>query len=163
MIGFAIALLGSIECSMADAAELSKDCRAKLDSRIPGWHLSPPPDDLAEYAKQNKLQTNIAQADLDGDGTRDTAVLVVATTDGKSVQYIAVCLERKVQPQLRLIREPFCGDGIRIAPKGQTAYDFQTGKNLIYQTNGVHAYCFEKAGGTYLYRNGRFELVVDSD
>jgi len=104
-----------------------------------------------------------AQADFDGDGTRDTAVLVAVPTGGGRVQYIAVCLERKAQLQLHLIREPYCGDGIRVARKGQTVYNYQTGKNVTYRTNGVHAYCFEKAGGTYLYKNGRFELVVDSD
>jgi len=41
--------------------------------------------------------------------------------------------------------------------------NYETGKNVTYRSNGVHAYCFEKAGGTYLYENGRFELVVDSD
>jgi len=29
--------------------------------------------------------------------------------------------------------------------------------------NGVSAYCCEKAGGTYLFRNGQFVLIVDSD
>lgn len=152
-----------MQFSAAAATELSNACRAKIDSRIPGWHRSPPPDDLATYAKQKNLETNIAQADFDGDGIRDTAVLVIVPTGGRQVQYIAVCLERKTHLELHLIREPYCGDGISVARKGQTVHNFETGKNVTYRTNGVHAYCFEKAGGTYLYENGRFELVVDSD
>lgn len=50
-----------------------------------------------------------------------------------------------------------------IAPKGQTVYDYDTGSNVRYRTNGVHTYCFEKAGGTYILERGRFRLVVDSD
>ena len=103
------------------------------------------------------------KVDLDGDGFRDTAVLVVAPSVGAPVQYIAVCMQRKAQSQLHLIRDPYCGDGITVAPKGQTVYDFQTGKDVTYHSNGVHAYCFEKAGGTYLYKRGHFVLVVDSD
>jgi hypothetical protein len=34
---------------------------------------------------------------------------------------------------------------------------------LFYWTHGVTGHCFEKASGTYLYRNGQFVLVVDSD
>ena len=39
--------------------------------------------------------------------------------------------------------------------------------SLVAVSNGTvvgHVlYCFEKASGTYLYRNGQFALVVDSD
>jgi len=155
--------LASIQFSAAAATELSNACRAEIECRILGWRHSPPSDDLAAYAKQKNLETNIAQADFDGDGIRDTAVLLVVPTEGRQVQHIAVCLERKAQVKLHLIREPYCGDGISVARKGQTVHDYETGKNVTYRTNGVHAYCFEKAGGTYLFKNGRFELVVDSD
>ena len=157
------AWLASAQLSRSAAAELSKACQLKIDSRIPGWRLSPPPDDLAAYAKERKLETNFLQIDLDGDGIRDTAILAVAPSGGDRVQYIAICLQRKSEPELHLIRAPYCGDGITVSPKGQAAHDFQTDKDVTYPTNGVHAYCFEKAGGTYLYKNGRFELLIDSD
>jgi len=57
----------------------------------------------------------------------------------------------------------YCSDGIMIAKKGTRAHDFEKGVSVTYRTNGVHAYCFEKAGATYLYRNGRFIRIVDSD
>src|SRR5258705_12906930 len=114
----------SVQSAVAHAADVPSACGAEIDSRLRGWRLSPPPADLAAYAKERKLQTNIARADLDGDGTRDTAVLVVAPSGGGNLQDIAICLERKGRPQLHLIREPYWGDGITIAPKGQTAYNF---------------------------------------
>jgi hypothetical protein len=158
-----VACLLSAQSSQAEDADIPSACRASIESRIPGWHLSLPPADLAAYATQTKMKTNILQADLDGDGLRDTAVLLMARQTGRRNQYIAVCLERKGQPELHLIREPYCGDGISVARKGQVVYDYRTGKNVTYRTNGVHAYCLEKAGGTYLYIGGRFVLVVDSD
>src|SRR5262249_34725678 len=123
----------------------------------------PPPEDLAAYAKEKKMRTNVAQGDFDADGARDTAVLLLAPGDGKPVQYIAVCLDRKGGPDLALIRDPYCGDGLSLSPKRTQAYDFQTGQDVVYPTDGVQAFCFEKAGAPYLYRNGKFEPVVDGD
>ena len=149
--------------SLAADSGIPKNCRARIDAEIPGWRLSPPPDDLAAEAKREKLETNRLRADLDDDGILDTAVLLVAPGKEASTHCIAICLDRKTQPELHLIREPYCWDGIAVAPKGRKAHDYRTDKTFDYPTNGVHAYCYEKAGGTYLYRSGRFELVVDSD
>ncbi len=136
---------------------------AAVSLTLPGWRLSPPPDDLAAFAKQQKMQTNVVQGDFDDDGVRDTAVLLLAPADGKSVQYIAVCLARKAGPELLLIRDPYCGDGIDVSPKGAKSYDFQASREITYPADGVNAMCFEKASGTYLYKGGRFELIVDGD
>jgi hypothetical protein len=46
-------------------------------------------------------------------------------------------------------------------PADLAAYAKQ--KNLTYWTNGITTYCVEKASGTYLYRDGRFVLIIDSD
>lgn len=149
--------------SRAADSGIPKNCRARIDAEIPGWRLAEPPDDLAKEAKREKLETNRLRADLDDDGILDTALLLMAPGKEAPTRCIAICLERKAQPELHWIREPYCGDGIALAPKGRKAHDYETDKAFTYPTNGVHAYCYEKAGGTYLYRNGRFDLVVDSD
>ena len=163
----AVSLVSVIAVSPVDAADLQPPpaCRKAIDARLPGWQLSAPPDDLATYARQKKLTTNVVQADFDDNGTRDTAVLLLAPGAGPrhERQHIAVCLTRGRDARVYLIREPYCGDGISVAPKGTRAHDYVTEKPVTYRTNGVHAYCFEKAGGTYLFRNGQFTLVVDSD
>ena len=140
-------------------------CRRAIDARLPGWQLSPPPPDLAEAAKQKKFSTNIVQADFDDNGTRDTAVLVGMPGTGEihPRQRIAVCLTQSGRINLHVISDPYCGDGISVAPKGTRAWDFITEKRVTYWTNGVSAYCYEKAGGTYLFRDGKFVLIVDGD
>jgi hypothetical protein len=147
-------------CRAASAAG-----RAAIDARLPGWQLSPPPADLAKVAAQKKISTNVVQSDFDGNGTRDTAVLVVMPGAGElhSRQRIAVCLPQARKTSVHVISNPYCGDGISVAPKGTRAWDFTTEKPVTYWTNGVSAICHEKAGGTYLFRDGRFVLVVDSD
>ena len=140
-------------------------CRAAIDGRLPGWQLSPPPPDLAKMAKQKKFSTNVVQSDFDDNGTRDTAVLLVMPGTGElhPRQRIAVCLSQAGKINLHVISDPYCGDGISVAPKGTRAWDFTTEKRVTYWTNGVSAYCYEKAGGTYLFRAGKFVLIVDSD
>ena len=164
---FAVVALLSVAAQAAHAAQLQLPavCRAAVDARLPGWQLSPPPADLAKYAKEKKISTNVVQSDFDGDGTRDTAVLVVMPGTGEihSRQRIAVCLSQGGKASVHVISEPYCGDGISVAPKGTRAWDFTTEKPVTYWTNGVSAYCYEKAGGTYLLRDGRFVLIIDSD
>jgi len=162
----AVPLLSIVAATAASAqSQAPTACRVAIDARLPGWQLSPPPADLAKYAKEKKISTNVVQSDFDGNGTRDTAVLVVMPGTGEfhSRQRIAVCLSQGGKTGAHVISEPYCGDGISVAPKGTRAWDFTTEKPVTYWANGVSAYCYEKAGGTYLLRDGRFVLIVDSD
>ena len=61
----------------AAESQFDRACKTEISSAIPGWKLSPPPDDLAAYAKTLNLQTNIARADFDDDGSDDLTLLVV--------------------------------------------------------------------------------------
>lgn len=160
----AVALLAARPVDAADIQPPAA-CRKAVDARLPRWQLSPPPFDLAAYAKQKNLNTNVVQADFDDNGTRDTALLVITPGAGipNERQYVAICLTQRADMRLELIRMPYCGDGISVTPKGTRAIDHETDKPVTYWTNGVTTYCFEKASGTYLYRNGRFVLVIDSD
>ena len=57
----------------------------------------------------------------------------------------------------------YCGDGIVVTPKGTKAWDYEREIAVTYQVNGVHTLCFKKAGATYVFAQGRFRRVVDSD
>jgi hypothetical protein len=138
-------------------------CRSAIAARWPFWRLSPPPRDYAAYAKQERIETNVASADFDDDGTRDTAVLLLTSATTQAQQRLAICLTRGSQVELHVIREPYCADGIVVVPKGSKAYDYERGDVVRYRTNGVHALYFEKAGATYLFERGRLRRVIDSD
>jgi hypothetical protein len=109
--------------------------------------------------------TNVVQADFDSNGTKDTALLIITPGTGNPAdrQYVAVCLTQGAGSRVQLIPKPYCGDGISVAPKRTRVTDHQTNTPVTYWTNGVTTYCFEKSSGTYLYQDGRFVLVVDSD
>ena len=119
---FAAVSLLSISAATRVRAQsrLPAACRAALDATLPGWQLSPPPADLAKYAKEKKISTNVVQSDFDGNGTRDTAVLVVMPGTGElhPRQRIAACLSQGGTTSLHVINDPYCGDGISVAPKG---------------------------------------------
>lgn len=147
--------------AQAQGPDIPGSCAAVIDARIPGWRLAPPPAALADEAKRRNLTTNIVEADFDGDRTRDTAVLLLALDH--DVPQIAVCLSGQGRISLQVIRDPYCRDGIALVPKGTKAHDYETDKVVTYRTNGIHAYCYEVAGGTYVWEMNRFRLVVDSD
>lgn len=157
---FAAALIGA---AAANAAELPPACGAKIDTRVSAWRLITPSADVAAWAREMNEGPDVLQVDLDADGVRDTAALIVTGTGDSAVYRIAVCMTRTAGPELHIIDEPYCRDGLMIAKKGTRAYNFDTGQYVTYRTDGLHAYCFEKAGATYLYRNGRFIRIIDSD
>jgi hypothetical protein len=147
----------------ADIASVPAPCRDALAARWPGWRLSPPPRDYAAYARQKRLETNVAKGDFDDDGTPDVAVLLLTSSTRRAQRHLAVCLARPAEPQLHVIREPYCGDGIGVSPKGTQAYDYEREDVVTYRLDGVATVCFEKAGATYLFEKSRFRRVIDSD
>ena len=147
----------------ANAADVPAACRSRIDARLPGWRLVVPSPDVAAWAKEIKQGPDVLQVDLDDDGVRDVAALIVTGTGERAAHHIAVCMMRKAGPELHVIDDPYCFDGIMIARKGTRAHDFEKDVYVTYRTNGVHAYCHRQAGATYLYRNGRFIRIVDSD
>lgn len=151
--------------SVTSAADpqIPRACAAALDARLPGWRLAPPPEGSAEEAKRRKRTTNVVQADFNSDRARDTAILLVVPDHDQEAHQIAVCLSDRRRLSLQLISDPYCRDGIALVPKGTKAHDYETDKIVTYPTNGLHAYCSEVAGGTYLWEKNRFRLVVDSD
>ena len=161
---FLMAIGFGLLCSTAGAAaELPAACRAKIDARLPGWQLKLPSDEVAAFAREEKFDPALVQGDFDDDGLRDTAVLVTAGAGSTLTAQIAVCMSRKAGPELHIIRDPYCRDGISLTRKGSAGFNFETDKEIKYRTDGVHTFCFEKAGATYLYRGGRFIRIIDSD
>ena len=76
---------------------------------------------------------------------------------------LAVCLARGSAPELHVIADPYCGDGIAVSKKGTRYHDFDTETEGRFPSDGVFAYCFEKAGATWLIENGQPRRIVNSD
>lgn len=154
----------------AIADDILHACETKLTAKFKQWRFAPVMQDVAEFAKAQHKDPTVTHGDFDGDGRRDIALLI---QDGANPNpdypgrddslHIAVCLNTRAGIRLYLIDKPYCGDGITLSAKGQTYYDYDTGREGTYRLDGVSAYCFEKAGATYEFENGTFRQIVDSD
>jgi hypothetical protein len=131
-------------------------CQKELSSKFGKWVLSSPPSDLAAYARDKKIETNIARSDFDGDGLQDFALLISTKSNEGISQYIAVCFDRKESVELHLIKDPYCGEGIKVSLKGHDFHNHETDRTERYPSNGISAYCFEKAAVPTFIKMVRF-------
>jgi hypothetical protein len=65
--------------------------------------------------------------------------------------------------RLYLIDNLYCGDGIDVSRKGTRYHDFERSTDGTCSLDGIHTFCFEKAGATYQFEYGAFCRIVDSD
>jgi hypothetical protein len=147
----------------ADITSVPEPCREALKSVWSEWRLSPPPKGYEDYIREQQRESSIAKGDFDNDGVQDVAVLLLTSATRRAQQRLAVCLMGGAGAELHIVREPYCGDGISVTPKGTQAWDYERETGVTYRADGVHASCFEKAGATYVFERNRFKRVVDSD
>jgi hypothetical protein len=145
-------------------------CEAQVSTKFRQWRLVPVRPDVEQFAKSRNVSPTRVSGDFDGDGRKDAALLFL---DGRNPDpryvdqniqpHIAVCMNTASGTKLYLIDTPYCVDGISVSPRGRRYYDFERQAEGTYKVDGVHAYCFEKAGATYQFENGSFRQIVDSD
>jgi len=145
-------------------------CDAQISAKFPQWRLAPVSREVEQFAKSRNVSPTRVSGDFDGDGRADIALLVFSGPvpvpdypDRLDALHIAVCMNTRMGLRLFVIDKPYCGDGIAISRRGSRYYDFEKEQEGRYKLDGVHAYCFEKAGATYQFENGSFRRIVDSD
>jgi hypothetical protein len=172
LINISLALLIPVLSLQAQTNKemLLQTCKARITAKFQQWRAAPVTAEVAKFARARHKDPTVTTGDFDGDGRQDLALLI---QDGPAPGpdnpgrpdslHIAVCLNQKTGISLFLIDKPYCSDGIERTLKGNSYYDFETGKRGTYRLDGVSAYCFEKAGATYEFENGIFSRIVDSD
>ena len=101
----------------------------------------------------------IAIGDFDGNGKVDQAVLI-QRDKGK---VIAICLLSDSGTKLVVIDNPYCRDYINTSPANLNVYNYDTDKTETLKRDSVSTYCFEQAGAVYVYENGAFRKIINSD
>jgi hypothetical protein len=151
-------------------ASLMAACNAQISAKFLQWRLAPVSGDVEQFAKSRNVSATTVSGDFDGDGRADIALLVSSGPvpvpnypHRLDVLHIAVCMNMRVGVRLFVIDKPYCGDGISVSRRGGRYYDFDKQAEGMYELDGVHAYCFEKAGATYQFENGSFRQIIDSD
>jgi len=162
-----VALLGLALASFADAAlrdqtELNRQCRGAVNTLWPQWRFPNVSTEVREWATSRKEDPTVAYGDFDDDGRTDVALLIHTASQSGSIKIVA-CLSSIGATKPVVVETPYCSDGITRVSKGQRYYDFATEREGTYPKDGIHAYCFEKAGATYIFSDGTFRQIVDSD
>jgi len=173
MCGCVLAWLGlavSTVMAQPEGPSLIVACNAQISAKFVQWRLAPVSRDVEQFAKSRNVNPTRVSGDFDGDGRTDIALLVFSGAapvpdypDRLDALHIAVCMNTRVGVRLFVIDKPYCGDGIALSRRGRRYYDFEKQAEGTYKLDGVHAYCFEKAGATYQFENGFFRQIVDSD
>ena len=157
-----LALAAFADAAMHDPTELNRQCRAVVEHRWPQWRFPDVSTEVREWATSRKEAPTIAYGDFDGDGRKDVALLIQTVPQSGSIKIVA-CLSSRGATQPMVVEQPYCTDGITRVPKGQRYHDFTTELDGTYPKDGIHAYCFEKAGATYIVTAGSYREIVDSD
>lgn len=144
--------------SMTAVAVEPSDCAFQLGKQLGDWTFPTVDPDVFYGVTRSGGNPFVTTGDFDNDQKGDVAFLIVK--DGKTK--IAVCLSGK-PGETFIIGDLYCEDGIARTPKGAKYYDFEADSEGRYDRDGVHAYCYEKAGATYLYKDGAFHRIIDSD
>jgi hypothetical protein len=157
-----LALAGVADAALRDQTELDRQCRGAVDNLWPQWRFPNVSTQVREWATRRKEDPTVAYGDFDDDGRKDVALLIQTASESDSIKIVA-CLSSIGVTKPVVVERPYCTDGITRASKGQRYHDFATESKGTYPKDGIHAYCFEKAGATYIFTDGSFRQIVDSD
>lgn len=122
------------------------------------WRFAPVNAEVMDWATRTGRNPNVTLGDFDRDGAQDTAFLMQRGGDIVA----AVCLSSRPRP-VQYLLDLYCEDAISTNEAGARFHDYELEKDARYPAEGVHVSCFERAGATYLYEDGGFKRVVDSD
>ena len=156
-----VLFISPIPWPQSSTEKLPKAARDKLDRRLPGWKFIEPRSDVQQFFigyMPAGASPVMIRGDFDGNHKTDYAALV----ETKSGRYVAVFLRQHTGYKLHVIEEPMC-DYLSLAKKGTQDYNFDEQRKIIYPNDAIVAVIFEKAGTSYVFKNGRFRSFVSID
>jgi hypothetical protein len=131
-------------------------------------------DDVNRFFKERwpDARPNLISGDFDGNGQTDYAMLIEHRNFDKTgkdfthlveqlaflkkgTSYKLYVLDQNTSATLELY--------LTLARKGEVGRAFSTQRKFRYPNDSISLSYFEKAGGTYIYRRGRFRYVTESD
>jgi len=142
--------------------EVARACRATVAARWPAWQAPSVDPAVRSWSAQHGEDPTLAHGDFDDDGKPDAAILLRSSAEPGQFK-IVVCLSSLVRDKLVVIDDLYCWDGITRMAKGDRYSDMTSFVEGVYPRDGIHAYCFEKAGATYIFSAGAFTPIIDDD
>jgi hypothetical protein len=146
-----------------------------LDGRFPAWRLCSVSSRVRDTLRERspKALPTVVAGDFDGNGLTDYAVLLEYPTFSKGggaassdVSEVVALLDQGAAFKLFIVKEPVPPDPRRyltLQRKGQRGYDLERDRPFTYPNDSIGVWFFGVAGGTYIFSNGGFRYVVESD
>lgn len=162
---------GSTSWAQDDREQLPASAIHMLNRRFPGWKLADVSAEVRQFFKDELKGASpvVIYGDFDGNGRRDYAVLIhrgyLLNNQGQAYapqHFLVVFLRRNTRYKMYVIKDP-AGDYLSLAKKGTRDYNYTAQKEIIYENDAIVTGIFEKAGSSYVYKNGRFISFVSSD
>ena len=167
----AMLICGSSSLAQSKAQKLPVLAAAMLNQRFPGWKFAEVSPEVQQFFRQEMEGASpvIVTGDFDGDRRLDHAVLIrrgfVFNRQGQALgprYYLVVFLQRTGRYKMHVIKEPN-GEYICLAKKGTSDYNYDRQKEITYANDAILTGIFEKAGSSYVYKNGKFISFISSD
>ncbi len=135
-----------------------------LDRDYPGWQFAEVAKEIYEFFKMEKVEfdPNFIMGDFDGNGKRDYAIQIVH--GGKRI--VLAFLKKGnffKKYVLETSPEPNPDIYLWLLKKGEKDYDYEAEKEFFYPTDAIGVIYFEKAGVSYIFKKGKFQMIVTSD
>ena len=144
------------------AAVTINECREAAHVSYPNATVPILSKDSALWAKQHKVDLTVASGDFDDDGQVDVALLL--NPQPKASKYIiAVCLSSRVNATPLYLERISTRSTIGVSKKGLEYEDLETNIDSKYPRDGIAVGCCESSGSTYIFENGSFRRIKDSD
>lgn len=162
-------LFANFAVVQAQSASLPSGCKKILNKNFRGWKFATIQKEVSDYHRKKKFpfSPNFIKGDWNGDGKMDYAVLI---EQGKLKNSAGEVIENR-RLTIAFVRTGNIfkyfqfdgGDFIQLMKKGSKDYDYNTDKDFRYQTDAIFDGIWEKAGVSYVWKNGKFTEIVTSD
>lgn len=151
--------------------KLPSSTRFMLNKRFPGWKFAEVSAEVRQFFEKEMkgASPTLVSGDFDGNGRLDYAALIqhgkIFDERGKAIgprYYLVAFLRRGARYRMHVIKDPE-GEYLCLAEKGTQDYDYEAQKEITYANDAIMTGIFEKAGTSYVYKNGRFFSFLSSD
>ena len=174
IISLCLSLLPTAAARRVQPARLPEAVNSTLNRKFPGWRFSEVSGGIRQFFGERfpRARPNLIEGDFDGDGRTDYAVLIEHANFNESGRAFTHVVERLAFLKRGAGYRLYFLEGsapanpelyLTLARKGEEGHDFRTGRKFRYPNDSISVSYFEKAGGTYVYRGGRFRYVIESD
>jgi len=169
-----ILILSSLSSIAQSRKSLPSPILNQLDAKFPGWRFAQNSHDVKDFFAKTfpKAIPSLIKGDFDRNGKPDFAILIEHSNFAKAgkelthVVEVLAFLKRGASYKRISLNSGSPADNelyLNLAKKGKIGKVFATNKKFAYRHDSISLSFFEKASGTYVWKNGKFVYVYESD